>query len=123
LPDDWERQIVEADPSGTITALEDVWPADDFDGDGLSNYEEYVAGTSPIDANSVFAVAIQAVAGESVASLQWHSRPGRVYTIYKSADLNRGFVVLQDGIPATPPLNTFADVVSGGTAYYLVGVR
>lgn len=56
LPDDWERWIIHAvaqddDPSNdSITALADVLPGDDFDGDGVVNSTEYALGTSPVTA-------------------------------------------------------------------------
>ena len=49
LPDDWEHQIIAASTNGSITCIEDVSPTDDFDGDGLSNLDEYRFGTDPTD--------------------------------------------------------------------------
>ncbi len=48
LPDDWEQQIIDADPNDNITSIWDVLPGDDFDGDGKTNSEEYKNGTDPI---------------------------------------------------------------------------
>jgi hypothetical protein len=50
LPDDWEQQIIDADPNDAITTIEDVKPGDDFDGDGDTNLEEYQKGTPPTSA-------------------------------------------------------------------------
>lgn len=46
LPDQWEQMILDyiGDPSLTI---EDIDPDDDFDGDGLSNLEEFLLGLNP----------------------------------------------------------------------------
>jgi hypothetical protein len=52
MPDDWEQQIVDADPNDDITSIEDVNPNDDFDNDGWSNLIEYQRGTDPSDPNS-----------------------------------------------------------------------
>lgn len=41
IPDDWERQIFEDDPNDDLTSIADVRGEDDFDGDGLSNLEEF----------------------------------------------------------------------------------
>lgn len=49
LPDAFERLIVDADPNDAILAIEDVLPADDFDGDGSSNLQEYNRETDPVD--------------------------------------------------------------------------
>ena len=52
LPDDWEQQIIDADPNDEITEIADVCPDDDFDGDGFTNKWEYRIGTDPKDPDS-----------------------------------------------------------------------
>ena len=52
LPDAWEQQIVDADPGDSIQDVTDVLPGDDFDGDGLSNQEEFNNSTSPLTIDS-----------------------------------------------------------------------
>ena len=52
LHDDWEKQIVDANPGDTILYVEDVVPGDDFDGDGLTNQEEFENFTVPVDIDS-----------------------------------------------------------------------
>ncbi len=49
LPDFWEKQIVDFDAEDLITAISDVDPVADFDGDGISNADEFARGTSPTD--------------------------------------------------------------------------
>ena len=46
LPDTWEQMILFAS-GGTLTNVNQVLPGDDFDGDGVSNQDEFVAGTDP----------------------------------------------------------------------------
>lgn len=53
LPDDWELRIVNANGGDSIRTIRDVYPEDDFDGDGATNYEEYAAGTAPDNSGSV----------------------------------------------------------------------
>ena len=75
LPDSWEMQYL-----GDIAAT----PASDSDRDGTSNYHEFVAGTDPAAANSVFRILnLQVVSGESLptALIQWEGREGRNYQI------------------------------------------
>ncbi len=52
LPDWWEMQIINADPFDIIEIIEHVLPDDDFDGDGISNADEYRFGTDPTDPDS-----------------------------------------------------------------------
>ena len=52
MPDDWEMQIVNADPDDDISSVNDVLPDDNFDGDGLSNLSEYEKGTDPLKPDS-----------------------------------------------------------------------
>ena len=56
MDDIFEKEIIDADPDDAIAGIEDVNPADDFDGDGQDNRTEYNAGTSPTDAGSFFCV-------------------------------------------------------------------
>lgn len=55
LPDDWEQQIIDADPADDIETIYDVLPGDDFDGDGDSNGTEYTNNTDPTDGPQVMA--------------------------------------------------------------------
>ncbi len=50
MPDEWEQQIVDADPD--IDDIHGVSPGDDFDGDGETNLEEYENSVDPTDALS-----------------------------------------------------------------------
>lgn len=52
LADDWEQQMIDADPLDAIVTITDVQPDGDFDGDGLTNAEEFwneVDPTLPTD--------------------------------------------------------------------------
>jgi hypothetical protein len=47
MGDGFEQQIVDFDPGDAVTDIQDVLPGDDFDGDSLSNLEEFLGGTDP----------------------------------------------------------------------------
>lgn len=55
VPDAWKQALPNDpnkafyDPDHTVTALADVKPGDDYDGDGRSNLREYLDGTDPAD--------------------------------------------------------------------------
>ena len=77
MPDAWEIL------HGLNPSLNDA--ASDADGDGVSNVNEYPAGTDPLDPSSWLAVK-QITAGSQI-QLQWASVPGKSYLIEESADL------------------------------------
>lgn len=66
---------------------------DDADGDGLSNYAEFVLGTNPTDATSRFTLSLTSAANFSAEAsptlmLSWPSLPGRTYTVLTRTALN-----------------------------------
>jgi len=70
LPDDWEAQY----------GLRN--PAQDFDGDGMTNLQEYEAGTDPRDARSYLKVErIEAAPGADKVVLSFLARSNHTYTI------------------------------------------
>jgi hypothetical protein len=125
MSDAWEQQLVIASQAtnGPIHSIWDVTPGDDFDGDGAPNYTEYIAGTSAMDKESRFALVTSPVTNGVPTTIRWHSIAGKTYTIYKSTDLGNGFSVLQDNIPASPPVNSFPDTAVQSNAFYVIGVR
>ncbi len=123
LPDTWELEIVGADPNDDLRTIQDVSPYDDFDDDGLANAVEYVAGTDPADNASRFVVLLPPPMAGGMPVIQWSSVAGKTYTIHKSTNLQAGFTVLEDGIAATPPVNTYDDPTPEGAAFYIISVR
>ena len=80
LPDDWQTKYFGADA--------DQWPAaaTDSDGDGKTNREEFLAGTSPTDkASSLRTLLTLTPAGRK---LSWTTVPGALYQIQTSADMS-----------------------------------
>ncbi len=61
------------------------WPAvnADSDGDGASNYEEFLAGTDPTDPKSVLQVRLQAT--EQGYYLNWNTQMGLMYKVQTTA--------------------------------------
>ncbi len=61
----------------------------DPDNDGMSNAQEYLAGTDPNNAGSVLRITAESFASGGVsANLTWSSVPTRLYYIQKTASLN-----------------------------------
>jgi hypothetical protein len=82
LPDAWEQQLIAA-YGGNLSSVN---PNDDSDGDGISNLQEYLAGTYAFEPTDGFTLTIAGVnAGNSVLELL--AIRGRNYSIQASSDL------------------------------------
>jgi hypothetical protein len=93
-------------------------------GKGMTYYQQFIAGTNPLDKNSVFEfVEIQPT--PQGLNLVWTSFSGRVYTLESSSTLNTGFTALQQHIAAVPPTNSYTDTaaLSLGPKFYRVLVE
>lgn len=78
LPDAWQRRI--------SSDLDQVKPDADSDHDGLSNLEEYLAGTYAYDTQSGFTLSILRSTGDAPV-LAFTAIAGRTYTLLGSSDL------------------------------------
>ena len=74
LPNVWEMRYF-----GETTAAA---PSADVDADGADNYAEYIAGTVPTDAQSLFTVRISSGMG-----IEWPTIRNRSYTLQATPDL------------------------------------
>jgi len=102
------------------------WGDEDSDADGALNYAEYVSGTDPINPNSVFAVtaiATNIMYGTDEIVLEWPSVAGRVYGLWRTADLLYPFARIASNMPATPPVNRHVDSEIGAGAVYFYRVE
>jgi len=84
LPDDWQRAFFGRD-SGK-------WPAAnaDSDGDGATNFNEFLAGTNPADTSSSLKLELSAM--EQGQRLSWQTEPGSVYQLEKATRLGPGVI-------------------------------
>ncbi len=122
---DWWRALYFG---GTGAATTDVsGAAGDIDRDGMSNLQEYRAGTDPTNGCSFLGMRVPAgdherSSGRFVA--QWSSVTGRLYALERSTDLvHAAFGPLATNIWATPPLNTATDSAAEGSGPYYYRVR
>lgn len=79
LPDDWQGQYFGANPAN--------WPGmtADSDGDGVTNYREFLAGTNPANANSVLRLTMDKTA--QGIFLNWNTEPGLIYQVQVTSNL------------------------------------
>lgn len=90
LPDAWEQwQLYQ---SGKSPGENGQWELDlitrdgDLDGDGQTNYTEYLAGTFAGDASERFEVTIKSKTADSVR-FEFFATTGKTYTLERSTDL------------------------------------
>jgi hypothetical protein len=113
LPDAWQLQYF---------GHTGVDPFADPDHDGLNNYQEYRAGTNPLDANSRFQI-VQVRSDPGGPYINWSSVAGHYYTVQRSSTLLGGFSDVEVHIPATAPLNTFQDVTGTGAGPFFYRIQ
>lgn len=108
-----------ADPPGAL-----VKPVD-TDGDGVSDVDAYIAGTSATGSNGAFRIRL----GPGGRSVEWDGQRSRLYTVLASTNLCQSFVPVADGIAGSGNPATYTatpQVLGSGTqnaVFYRVNVR
>ena len=120
LPNWWEDQF-------GLSKTNSADAARDLDGDGASNLNEFLAGTKPNDAASVFRItALQPAGGD--LRVTWTTVGGKGYVVQTNGDVSQGFTDSSPLIPAPgagESVTNFADPSSttNGPRYYRVRLR
>jgi len=66
-------------------------PHMDSDGDGMTDFAEYITGTNPHDPRSLFKIGIRPKNNGQRMQVDWPSVRGRQYEVWRSTDLAAGF--------------------------------
>ena len=118
LPDWWELQYF-----GHLTGTD---PNADPDHDGMSNLEEWLAGTNPTNASSCLRLIAIPSNNPNAFVVRWPSVAGKYYWLERATNLLTGFnSIVRTNIAATAPTNTETDtaVLPGKARFYRVGVE
>lgn len=115
IPDEWQI----ANWGSTVSK----WgvPGEDSDGDGLSNYQEFLAGTNPRDAESALKTQVQTVQG--ALYFKWNTVPGKVYQIQYSPDFQAWTNVGDQRMAVAGEDSVFVEQSAGIGFYRIVLVR
>ncbi len=93
----------------------------DPDEDGFSNLQEYVAGSNPFDARSLFSFG-HAISG-SGAVLNWVPVSGRTYDVYWSTNLFSAFVPVETNLAWPQSTVTLPVSEDANSGFYQIRVR
>lgn len=94
----------------------------DSDGDGMNNWQEYLAGTNPTNGASLFKITSSQVTASTQFVVRWSSVSNRLYDVMRATNLigSAGAFLPVPGatnLSATPPQNTWTDSVSRPSFY------
>ena len=97
----------------------------DSDGDGMPDWQEYVAGTDPSSGTSRFVISSADLGGADNTNyvIAWPSVSNRYYAIFQTTSLLMDFDPLVTNISATPPLNVHTASLLNASHFYRITVK
>lgn len=114
MPDAWETQYFGNTSRNGLA---------DFDADGMKDRDEYLAGTNPNDAQSLFEFIVIEKEPEGGVTVTWSSQPEKQYTVERSLDVVTGYTPVLSNIVATSLTNRVHDATATNEGPYFYRVR
>ena len=119
IPAAWLRQFgLPTDGSANFT---------DPDGDGMNNWQEWIAGTNPTNALSVLKLMAPVLTNRARVAVTWQSVSNRTYFLQRATNLSApsSFLIIQTNLAGQAGTTTFIDTNAGGggARFYRVGVQ
>jgi hypothetical protein len=98
----------------------------DADGDGMNNWQEWIAGTNPTNSASVLTMLATSTAAPGVR-VTWQSVSGRTYFLQRSTNLSgqSPFSAIRSNLAGQAGSTSYSDATAtnGGPFFYRVGVQ
>ena len=86
IPDEWEEAVLYWSSNPFVTTIEELNPNDDLDGDHVSNWDEYIAGTLADDPSDFF-YAERGLAAAGYVRIEFYSVRGKIYRVFSTPSL------------------------------------
>jgi hypothetical protein len=113
IPDTWRLLYF-----GTVSNALSAANADP-DGDGADNWQEYIAGTNPLDAMSVFKFSPSALPAGGFFTLQWPSVVNKNYTVQSSSSPAGGWTTIASNLIGNSQTLQWTDTnAASGVRFY-----
>ena len=102
----------------------------DSDNDGMNNWQEYLAGTNPTNASSVFKITSYQMLSATQFVVRWSSVSNRLYDVMRATNLSAGTGTFlprpnATNLSGTAPQNAWTDAVTRAAApsFYRINVH
>jgi hypothetical protein len=90
---------------------------------GMTYYQQYIAGTDPLDPNSVFKLISILPSQTSGIIVQWDSVPGKSYDVQRSAIVATNYIPMVTNLLATDTITSFQDSTANGLGPYFYRIQ
>jgi hypothetical protein len=112
IPDTWRLLYF-----GTVSNMLSAASADP-DGDGASNWQEFIAGTNPMDATSVFKFLPATAQAGTGFTVQWPSVVDKTYTLQSSASTSGGWTTVASNLMGNSQVLQWTDTNASANARF-----